>query len=88
MLNFFRISARADNLEKAFAQLKLEIDYLKGEFKHYKDDFEKLEIKALESRKIYAKKLKNLNELEEKEKAIDESSKEEEKKDIKGTYYY
>jgi len=88
MLNFFRISARADNLEKAFAQLKLEIDYLKGEFKHYKDDFEKLEIKALESRKVYAKKLKQLNELEEKEDKIAEVDRSEEQKDIKNTHYY
>jgi hypothetical protein len=41
--------------------------------KFYKDDFEKLEIKALESRKIYGKKLKQFVEREE------ESSKEEEK---------
>jgi hypothetical protein len=59
MLNFFRISSRVDELEKAFAQLKQEMNF-------YKDDFEKLEIKALESRKIYGKKLKQLVEKEEK----------------------
>ena len=66
MFNFFKLSSRVEDLENAFAQLKKEMNV-------YKDDFEKLEIKALESRKIYGKKLKQFVEREE------ESSKEEEK---------
>lgn len=66
MLNIFRISARVEDLEKAFAQLKLEMTAINGKLKDYANDFEKLEIKALESRKIYGKKLKNLMEIEEK----------------------
>lgn len=66
MFRIFRISARVDELERAFLQLK-------QEFGFYKNEFEKLEIKALESRKIYGKKLKQLVEREE------ESSKEGEK---------
>jgi hypothetical protein len=69
MFNFFKISARVCDLEKAF-------DQLKQEFKMYKDDFEKLEIKALESRKIYGKKLKQFVEREE------ESGKEEDKETL------
>lgn len=64
MFRFFKISARVDDLEKAFSQLA-------HEFKFYKDEFEKLEIKALESRKIYGKKLKQFIEKnEEKEDGI------------------
>jgi hypothetical protein len=51
MFRLFKISSRVEDLEKAFIQLQ-------HEFKFYKDEFEKLEIKALESRKIYGKKLK------------------------------
>jgi uncharacterized protein YtpQ (UPF0354 family) len=58
MFNLFRISARVEQLEGALAQLKIE-------FKYYKDEFEKLEIKALESRKIYGKKLKQILDKEE-----------------------
>ena len=60
MLGLFRISSRVEDLEKAVRQLQLEL-------KFYKDEFEKLEIKALESRKVYAKKLKRLTEVEEME---------------------
>jgi hypothetical protein len=76
MLKLFRISARVEDLEKAFNQLQ-------QEFKIYKNDFEKLEIKALESRKIYHKKLKQFVERNEKE---EESSKEEEKGVVDGIF--
>jgi hypothetical protein len=66
MLNFFRITSKVEDLEKAFAQLKLEMTAINGKMKDYANDFEKLEIKALESRKIYGKKLKNLMESEAK----------------------
>jgi len=58
MLGLFRISARVSDLEMALKQLTLE-------FKFYKDEFEKHEIKSLESRKTYAKKLKQLEQNEE-----------------------
>jgi hypothetical protein len=58
MLGLFRISARVSDLEMALNQLRLE-------FKFYKDEFEKHEIKSLESRKTYAKKLKQLEQNEE-----------------------
>jgi hypothetical protein len=51
MFKLFRISARVEELDMAFKQLQ-------HEFKFMKDEFEKLEIKSLESRKIYGKKLK------------------------------
>jgi len=58
MLGLFRLSARVGDLEMALKQLALE-------FKYYKDEFEKHEIKSLESRKTYAKKLKQLESSEE-----------------------
>jgi len=61
MFRLFRISARVEDLERAFKDLQ-------QEFKFYKEELEKIEIKALESRKIYAKKLKRLEEVEENEK--------------------
>jgi hypothetical protein len=72
MLNFFRITSKVEGLDKAFAQLKLEMDEVKRKMTNYADDFEKLEIKALESRKIYGKKLKQFIQKEE-EKAEDDT---------------
>jgi len=53
MFKLFRISARVEDLERAFAQLKQEL-------KFYQDELAKMDIKVLESRKVYARKLKNL----------------------------
>lgn len=53
MLRIFRISSRVDELEKALEQLK-------REFKYYQEELAKMDIKVLESRKVYARKLKNL----------------------------
>ena len=58
MFRLFRLSARVEDLERAMEQLKLE-------FKFYKEELEKMDIKVLESRKVYQRKLKNLVDKEE-----------------------
>lgn len=63
IFKLFRISARVEDLEGAFKQLQ-------HEFKLMKEQFELLEIKSLESRKIYGKKLKQFVEKDEEKDPI------------------
>lgn len=67
----------APNYSKKLIEIEDALALHSRELKELRESLEKLEIKALESRKVYHKKLKNL--LEE-----EESSKEEEEGEAKG----
>ena len=78
MFRIFKISAKVEDLEKAFRQLE-------QEFKFYKEELAKMDIKVLESRRVYGRKLKNLVAKEETEELEQKNN---ESENINSPKYY